>query len=102
MSKRPDLETILEVTSSKECGESIFVPTPQEELCWQSLRQSIGLEGILEVDEQHARELWEAVHKNTVENWTDDNVFPPFFEMNLESPKWGKWTQMCQRMRFYP
>ena len=42
------------------------------------------LDSILEVDEQQARELWEAIHKNVVENWLDDNVSPPFYEMNLE------------------
>ena len=90
VSKRLDLETIPEVTSSNECDESVFKPTPQEELCGQVQTQSMNLEGIPEVDEQHARELWDAVHKNAVENWSNDNVSPPFSEMNLEPPMWDE------------
>ena len=48
------------------------------------------LEGIPEVDEQQARELWEAVHKNATDNWSDTNVSPPFSEMNLEQPEWNE------------
>ena len=32
--------------------------------------------------------MWEAVHKNVVDNWSDDNVFPSFSEMNFEQPEW--------------
>ena len=76
MSKRSDLETISEVSSSRERDESIRERTPQEELCRQSLSQNIGLEGILEVDMEHGRELWEVVHKNAMDNWSDENVSP--------------------------
>ena len=48
------------------------------------------MEGIPEVDEQQTRELWEAVHRNAVENWSDDNVSPPFSEMNLGPPVWDE------------
>ncbi len=87
VSKKPDLETIPEEASSRECNESIQEPLPQEQLCRQSITRSMTLEGILEVDKCQAKELWEAVHRHAVENWSDGNVSPPFSEMNLEQPK---------------
>ena len=42
------------------------------------------------MDKQHARELWEVVHKNTMENWSNDNVSLPLSKMNLERPKWNE------------
>ncbi len=58
VSKKPDLETIPEVASSRECNESIQEPLPQEQLCGQSITQKMTLEGNPEVDELQARELW--------------------------------------------
>ena len=67
---------------------------PQEVLLQQSLTQTIGQEGFLEVD---ARELWEDVHRKVVDNWSDTNVSPPFFEMNLDQPKWDEGKQNDSR-----
>ena len=46
--------------------------------------QNATMESIPEMDEQQAQELWEEVHKNAMEHWSDDNISPPFSEMDLE------------------
>ena len=59
-------------------------------MCQQILEQTISLEGIPKVDEQQARELWEDVHRKAIDNWSNTNISPPFFEMNLEQPEWNE------------
>ena len=105
------METIPEVSSTIEREESIgepFVleqvvsyakiqkpnqqeplieePSIQEFLRKQSVRQTIGLEGILEMDEGMAREMWETVHQKAIEEWTDSNNSPPITEIEMEPP----------------
>ena len=100
VSKRPDLETIPEVSSSREWEESTQIPTPQEVLLRESLTQTIGQEGIPKVDKQQAKELWEDVHKKVVDDWFDTNVSPPFSEMNLDQPEWDKGEQNALKDKF--
>ena len=77
VSKRPDLETIQEVSSSQERESSLGMPTARS-------NQNATKESIPEMDEHQAQELWEEVHKNAMEHWSDDNISPPFSEMDLE------------------
>ena len=104
--RRTDLETIPEVSSTLEQEESIcepFVleqivpytkiqqpnqqelimkePSIQEFLCKQNVKQTIGLEGIPEMDERMAREMWKTVHQKAIEEWTDSNDSPPITEI---------------------
>ena len=106
-----DLETILEVSSTLEQEESMgepYVleqivpyakvqepnqqepnreePNIQEYLCKQNVKQTIGLEGIPEMDEGLAKEMWEIVHKRAIEEWTDSNNSPPFTKIEMEPP----------------
>ena len=34
--------------------------------------------------------MWEAVHENIVESWFDDNISPPFFDINSEHLEWNE------------
>ena len=91
ISKAPDLEPIDEVVCSGEREEEDNIPGPiaQEILCQKSLSQTIGLEGILEIDKQEAREMWEAVRQNTEDNWSEHNLSPfsvmDFFEKDKDN-----------------
>ena len=78
VSKRPDLETIPEASSSQEREGSLVMPAAINST------QNATMESIPEMDEQQAQELWEEVHKNAMEHWSDDNISPPFSEMDLE------------------
>ena len=78
VSKRPDLETIPEASSSQEREGSLVMPAAINST------QNATIESIPEMDEQQAQELWEEVHKNAMEHWSDDNISPPFSEMDLE------------------
>ena len=65
-------------------------PNIQELLCKQNVKQTIGLEGIPEMDERMAREMWETVHQKAIEEWTNSNDSPPITEIEMESPDWDK------------
>ena len=65
-------------------------PSIQEFLRKQNVKQTIGLEGILEMDEGPAREMWETVHQKAVEEWTDSNNSPPITEIEMEPLDWDK------------
>ena len=54
------------------------------------MKQTIGLEGIPEMDEGMAREMWETVHQKAVEKWTDSNNSPPTTQIEMESCEWDK------------
>ena len=86
VSKRPDLETILEVASSKEREGSMGTcpPPPEHDMPNQAMNATI--DGILEIDEQQARDMWNAVQKHTVENLSDGNISPPFSILDLDEP----------------
>ena len=42
-------------------------------------------ESIPEADEALVQDMWKEVRKNAKENWSDDNISPPFLEMDLDS-----------------
>ena len=83
-SMKPKLETIHEVASSKE-RESVHssaLPDHYEE----ELPRSVIGESIPEADEILAEDMWGQVRKHAEENWSDNNVSPPFSEMDLDQP----------------
>ena len=84
VSKRPNLETILEVASSEEREGSVNIGLPPHKHDMPNQAMNATLDGISEVDEQLAREMWEAVQKHIEENLSDDNISPPFSIMDLE------------------
>ena len=65
-------------------------PSIQEFLRKQNVKQTIGLEGIPEMDERMAREMWETVHQKAIEEWIDSNDSPPITKIEMESPDWDK------------
>ena len=82
-SMKPNLETIHEVASSKEREESMHstaLPNHYED---ELPRSAIG-ESIPEADEILAEDMWDRLRKHTEENWSDNNVSPPFSEMDLD------------------
>ena len=84
-SMKPNLETIHEVASSKEREESMHstaLPNHYED---ELPRSAIG-ESIPEADEILAEDMWDRVRKHAEENWSDNNVSPPFSEMDLDQP----------------
>ena len=84
MSKRPDLETIHEVASSKEREGSVQNCSPPHDQDMSSQIMNSTLDGIPEMDEQLAREMWEEVQKHVEEQLSNDNISPPFTIMDLE------------------
>ena len=113
--RRIDLETIPEESSTLEQEESICEPffleqiipytkiqqpnqqelimkepSIQEFLRKQNVKQTIGLEGIPEMDERMAREMWETFHQKAIEEWTDSNNSPPITKIEMEPPDWDK------------
>ena len=82
---KPNLETIHEVASSKEREGSMHSDAlPQNDEARLS-REAIG-ESIPEADEILAEDMWDRVRKHAEENWLDNNVSPPFSEMDLDQP----------------
>lgn len=85
-SMKPNLETVHEVALSKDQEGSMHSDAfPRDDEASMS-REAIG-ESIPESDEILAIDMWGQVRKHTEENWSDDNVSPPFSEMDLDQLK---------------
>ena len=87
------LEQVVPYTKMQKPNQTepiIEEPNIQEFLRKQNVRQTIGLEGIPEMDEGMAREMWETVHQKAIEEWTDSNDSPPITEIEMEPPDWDK------------
>ena len=83
---KPNLETIHEVASSKEREESMHSTALPEHYKDELPRSAIG-ESIPEANEILAEDMWGQVRKHAEENWSDNNVSPPFSEMDLDQPE---------------
>ena len=46
------------------------------------------MEGIPDVDEQQAMEMWEEVNQNAIEQWSNHDISPPFLEINFKIKEW--------------
>ena len=46
------------------------------------------MESILDVDECHARELWDEVNCNAIDQWSDQEFYPPFSEIDFKCKKY--------------
>ena len=80
---KPNLETIHEVALSKEREESMHSTALPEHYEDELPRSVIG-ESIPEADEILAEDMWGQVRKHAEEYWSDNNVSPPFSEMDLD------------------
>ena len=71
--------------SSKEREESMHSTALPEHYEEELPRSAIG-ESIPEADEILAEDMWGQVRKHAEENWSDNNVSPPFSKMDLDQP----------------
>ena len=46
------------------------------------------MESIPDVDERQARELWDEVNRNAIDQWFDQEFYPPFSKIDF---KWKKY-----------
>ena len=84
------LEQIVPYTKIQQPSQQELImkePSIQEFLRKQNVKQTIGLEGIPEMDERMATEMWETVHQKAIEEWTDSNDY-----LQSQKLKWNHLT----------
>ena len=82
VSKRPNLTTILEATSSQKQEMNMDDQKSSKE------EENASMERIPDVDERQARELWDEVNRNAIEQWSDQEFYPPFSEIDFNCKKY--------------
>ena len=78
MSKWPNLETIPEAASSQEHKINLDEHNSSKE------EENASMESVVDMDERQARELWDEVNRNAIEQWFDQEVYPSLLEMNFK------------------
>ena len=78
VSKRPNLTTILEGTSSQEQEMNMDDQETSKE------EENASMESIPDVDERQARELWDEVNRNAIDQWYDQEFYPLFSEIDFK------------------
>lgn len=93
ISKKPQLEVISEVDSSREKDESMHNSFILDKPSMQNLTNMEFLKKVLDLNEQIVREMWEAGNKHATKNCSDTNVSSPFSKMDLD------WTNTSNQER---
>ena len=74
---------IPKVASSQERDGSLGMPATI------NASENTIIDGIPEMDELQATELWDDVNKNAMEQWSNNNVSPPFSKIDFGQELWN-------------